>query len=68
MLGLIPILLRILFMGSGEVLRACVKGLLCHHPMAPCIPGVQPLLNHTSDLLVCGDVKGSLQHHCLKDN
>ena len=68
MVDLSPVLLVLLSAGGSGVLRAHVQGLLYHHPMAPCLPGVHSLLNPPSDYLGCGYMIGSLQNHRLKDN
>ena len=68
MLGLSLVLLGLVSAGEGEVLRARAQGLLYQNPMAPYLPGVQPLLSPRSYSLGCGAVTSLLQDHCLKDN
>ena len=38
------------------------------HPMTPCLPGDQPLLDLLIDFLVCCDVTGWLQDQRLKND
>ena len=66
--GLIPVLLGLLSAGGSEVLLVRVQGILHQHPMAPCLPGIQPLLNPPTYCLGYSDVTGLLQDHRLKDD
>ena len=68
MLGLSPVLIGLLFVGSGEVLCERAQGLLYQHPVTPCLPGVKLLLDPTSDCIGCGDIIVSLQYQHLKYN
>ena len=61
--GLSPVLLRLLTAGGGEVLRTSAQSLLKNNTMSPGPPGVNPLLDPSSYFVGCSGMSGSLQYH-----
>ena len=55
-------------MGGDDLLHASVQGLLYQHPVLARLPGVEPLLDPPPDSVVCSNISGLFQDHCLKDN
>ena len=67
-MGLIPVILRLLRTGGGEVLFECPQSLLHKNPVQPCFPCVQTLLYFSPNRVGCIDMLGSLQYHRLEHN
>ena len=68
MVGISLVLIGLLSTGGNKLFRTYAQSLLLQHPMAPCLPGIQPLLNHLMNCLGCGYVTGLLYYHCLEDD
>ena len=68
MLGMGPVLRRLLPTGGGKVLLARPEGVSDKHCMLALPPVVEPFCDPTSDCMGCGDVAGSLQDHHLEDD
>ena len=66
--GLSPVLHRLLPLGGSKVLLARPEGVAKKHRMLAFPPGVLPFCDPTSDRMECGDVAGSLQDHRLEDD
>ena len=62
------VLRRLLPPGDGMVLIACLQCVFNQHHVFVLPPGVQTLFDAPTDCLGCGDMMGSLQDHCMKDN
>ena len=68
MIRLCPVLRRLLPAGDGEVLCACVQGILYKHTIFALLPSVQSLPYLPSDDVGYGDMSGLLQDHILEDD
>ena len=59
---------RLLSPGGGHIVLARPEGVPDKHRMLAAPPGLQPFLYLAPDRMGCGDMAGSLQDHCLKDD